>query len=1164
MFKSPLLLLALLGVIGTCYAQDFTNKGKEFWLGYGNHQQMYAGQDPGMSVYVTSDVSTPFTVEIGGVVVGTYNLTAGQVIEVPIPSTAFLKEEKVYNDRGIHITADKAVVAYAHIYYASVSGATLCLPVSTLGQNYYSVNFTQVAQATINNQSYSYFFVVATEDNTSIEVMPTANTQTMTAGQTYTINLNKGEIYNVLSSTDLTGSTIKSVNNGGGCKRIAVFCGSGRIGIGCVSNVTSSDNLVQQMYPTSTWGKKYVTVPSVTRPMNYYRVMRPDPATVVKVDGNVIGSGAFTDGFYYQFNDVSPHVIEADKPILVAQYFTTQSCGENTNNGDPEMIYLNPVEQTISNVTLTSLRLINQQNNAHYVNVVIQNTPGAINTFKIDGATYAYAFKPHPVDASYAYAQIPVSLGNHNLVCDTPFNAIAYGFGNTESYGYSAGTNLKDLYQFISIRNDYATVNFPASCKNTPFKFAMTFPYQPTLIAWKFNGLFPDITLSNPAYDSSWVVNGRTLYRYRLPTSYTIPTAGTYSIMVVANNPTGDGCNGVQEIRYDLEIFDPPQASFTFQHSGCLSDSVQFIDVPNAGGRTLTSWSWDFGDGATSTLQNPKHLYLSPVTNIKVKHSVISDVGCISDVYDNYISISPPPVADFTIATATCEGKDITFNNNSSVSVGIVSKSVWTYGDGNTETVTHVNPVTHNYPAKGNYTISLQSQDNLGCKSNVVSKTVEVHVNPVVDFTTPVVCVDDANPQFTNTSTISDGTASQMTYQWTFGDGGTATAKDPTHKYALAGQYSVGLTSTSNNGCATIATKSFTVNSGQPKAVFKMDASAINNQLCAADTIKLTDASTIDIGNIIRTEIYWDYTNDPTNKTVDNSPASGKVYQHKYADPGTAGTKTYQLRYVVYSGESCPNESRVSIVVKSNPGVQFDGLDAVCEEVAPFTVNSARELLGLTGTGEYSGDGITASGLFDPAKAKPGTHVIRYTYTATNGCTTSAQQNIRVFPTPVADAGPDKGVLQGGYTTLQAYASGNNIAVEWTPNSFINNTNIITPRVSPTQDMTYTLTVTSSDGCMAKDEVFVKYLEKIRIPNIFSPNGDGVNDTWVIQYLDSYTDCQVDVFNRYGQKVFSSTGYSKPWDGTQQGHPLPTGTYYWIVNPKNGKERMSGSVTIVR
>nr|WP_315815991.1 hypothetical protein [Paraflavitalea speifideiaquila] len=187
------LLICLIFSITLSWSQDFTNKGKEFWLGYGNHQQMYADRNnqPGMDVYITSDVNTDGILELPGLGISQpYTVIANQTTRITISSSAFLDAEGI-SDRGIHITAMKPVVVYAHIYFASVSGASLCLPVATLGREYYSVNYKQEAQSNVNLNSYSWFFVVATEDNTEIEVKPSANTQTMTAGQTYTRTLQK-------------------------------------------------------------------------------------------------------------------------------------------------------------------------------------------------------------------------------------------------------------------------------------------------------------------------------------------------------------------------------------------------------------------------------------------------------------------------------------------------------------------------------------------------------------------------------------------------------------------------------------------------------------------------------------------------------------------------------------------------------------------------------------------------------------------------------------------------------------------------------------------------------------------------------------------------------------------------------------------------------------
>ncbi|MCO5951129.1 gliding motility-associated C-terminal domain-containing protein [Mucilaginibacter flavidus] len=86
----------------------------------------------------------------------------------------------------------------------------------------------------------------------------------------------------------------------------------------------------------------------------------------------------------------------------------------------------------------------------------------------------------------------------------------------------------------------------------------------------------------------------------------------------------------------------------------------------------------------------------------------------------------------------------------------------------------------------------------------------------------------------------------------------------------------------------------------------------------------------------------------------------------------------------------------------------------------------------------------------------------------------------------------------------------------------------------------------------------------IVVPNTFTPNGDGINDLWNITALLYYPDCSLSVFNRYGSVVYRSIGYGKPWDGTTNGSNLPVGTYYYILDLKNGKKPMSGSVTILR
>jgi gliding motility-associated-like protein len=86
----------------------------------------------------------------------------------------------------------------------------------------------------------------------------------------------------------------------------------------------------------------------------------------------------------------------------------------------------------------------------------------------------------------------------------------------------------------------------------------------------------------------------------------------------------------------------------------------------------------------------------------------------------------------------------------------------------------------------------------------------------------------------------------------------------------------------------------------------------------------------------------------------------------------------------------------------------------------------------------------------------------------------------------------------------------------------------------------------------------------LKIPNTFTPNGDGINDTWNIVNIEAYPDCTVNIFNRWGQKVYASVGYAKSWDGLYNNAPLPVSTYYYIIDLKNGTKAYSGDITIIR
>ena len=191
-----------------------------------------------------------------------------------------------------------------------------------------------------------------------------------------------------------------------------------------------------------------------------------------------------------------------------------------------------------------------------------------------------------------------------------------------------------------------------------------------------------------------------------------------------------------------------------------------------------------------------------------------------------------------------------------------------------------------------------------------------------------------------------------------------------------------------------------------------------------------------------------------------------------------------------------------------------------------------------------------------------------YTVTATTGnCVATDAFIVNVAPGASVNAGPDKIILAG--QAYQIQGSGTSGTYLWTPPTGLSATNVLNPMAIPAQTTTYTLKVTTSQGCIATDDITITVVPYcIKPMEAFTPNGDGINDLWLVT---NGTGCleraKAQVFNRYGAKVFESNDYKNNWDGTYKGKSLPDGTYYFVITYKliTGKEEnLKGSVTILR
>ncbi len=224
---------------------------------------------------------------------------------------------------------------------------------------------------------------------------------------------------------------------------------------------------------------------------------------------------------------------------------------------------------------------------------------------------------------------------------------------------------------------------------------------------------------------------------------------------------------------------------------------MNFTDISSNGASTITSLAWNFGDGATSTSQNPSHTYTVPgIYDVKLK--VTNGVGPDSTTKSSYITaavVPVPPTADFSgTPTSGLATLNVTFTDLSTAGTSPITSRLWNFGDGSTSTAT--NP-SHDYTLPGDYTVVLSvhaldgSEDNedkaayIQVSSSAVAPTAAFSAIPVKGGPPPI------NVQFTDASIA--GTSPITARLWDFGDGSTSTGTSPSHSFSTLGTYTVTL-----------------------------------------------------------------------------------------------------------------------------------------------------------------------------------------------------------------------------------------------------------------------------------------------------------------------------------------------------------------------------------
>jgi gliding motility-associated-like protein len=427
----------------------------------------------------------------------------------------------------------------------------------------------------------------------------------------------------------------------------------------------------------------------------------------------------------------------------------------------------------------------------------------------------------------------------------------------------------------------------------------------------------------------------------------------------------------------------------------------------------------------------------------------------------------------------------------------------------------------------------------------------------------PVICEGSA-ATFKDLSVAPAGISLTNTV-WDFGDNSPLENHAPgstfTHTFPAATNYVVKVYAITSDGCrSTLATRIVSV-SPQPVPSFLLDKASY---CLPAAEVGFTSNSTIADGSESAFTYLWNF-GDVSSGPLNTSTARAPVHIYR-----TAGPFTVNLR--VTSGVGCIHDTNIVVnTIHLQPRAAFDmSKPAVCIGESVVFTDQSNPQDGTTVSWQWNFD----DNLSSPQQVQQaplytfgstGTYNVSLYTVNSFGCNSDTISHpFTVYPFPVVDAGPDRFVLEGGSVTLQPIVTGTDLTYLWSPALYLNNSQVSTPLSTPVEDIRYTLTVTSRGGCSASDQVFLKVLHGPVIPNTFSPNNDRINDFWEIRYLDTYPNNKVQVFTRTGHLVFESRGYKTPWNGTMGGKPLPVDTYYYIIEPANGRKPITGYVTILK
>ena len=474
-----------------------------------------------------------------------------------------------------------------------------------------------------------------------------------------------------------------------------------------------------------------------------------------------------------------------------------------------------------------------------------------------------------------------------------------------------------------------------------------------------------------------------------------------------------------------------------------------------------------------------------------------------------------------------CHGDTSILNAVAAVTTGSIVSYNWELnGDGMFDELTGQN-ITHQFINPGSHIIGVMVTTDQGCTADTL------RLETVSPLPLPIFSFDDAcvnTPvDFTNQSINQVGTVG---YSWSFGSSGSSSDPNPTHVFTTAGTYSIQLLAVNSYGCKDSTVQQIEI---LPAPIAGFNAT----EECQG--VQNTFSNQSQANGTVISDYFWDFQDQNV------SAASDPVHLYFSAD-------SFNVSLVVTSTDGCRDTAENWVYVWPNPQPVITPIGATefCNgDSVELSVNQDDNLVLWSTTASSSNIFVNTLGNYDVTLVSP------------HGCEGRTDIDITVWELPSLTISNDTMVSLGNEVPLMVEGA---TFYEWSPPDYLTDTGTDRPQSDPLSTITYSVVGTDDNGCVGTEEMTITVVADYDLypVNLFTPNGDGVNEVFYVKNLDLYEDCTLRVYNRWGNEVYTAQPYLNDWDGTFNGTSLPEATYYYIIDCDGRESRFDGTVTILR